>query len=364
MAVISSESSILRSVSSPLTPTVDISVIIPNWNEEEILENCLTEVRKVLKANGRSYEIIFVDDGSSDGSVAKLASFVNGAGDVTVLKLKRNFGQQKAILAGLGVARGRALIPYDPDLQFAPECIPTLTQKIFDGCDIAGGIRTSRQDPLKTRMLSWFGSFMINRALSRSVQDFGAVKAYSRRIIDDILRLPTDYLIIPAAAIAMTRNVVEMPVRHQARQVGVSKWTFLMRLELCLDVYVSYAQRPFEWMMIGGFFSLALSFLVGLGIAAYWLLVTHDFRGTIYFFDIFLFFTGVHFLALSLVGEFVVRLFRRKFQVSDRFDLHEMMIDKMWRDAVPAVATGTVASPATALNSVTEAQPAAAARTE
>jgi undecaprenyl-phosphate 4-deoxy-4-formamido-L-arabinose transferase len=363
MAAVSSESSFLDRVQSPVSPTLDISVIIPNWNEEEILEHCLTEVRKVLKETGRSYEIIFVDDGSTDGSVAKLASFVNGAGDVTVLKLKRNFGQQKAILAGLGVARGRVLIPYDPDLQFAPECIPTLAQKIFDGYDIAGGIRTSRQDPLRTRMLSWFGSFMINRALSRSVQDFGAVKAYSRRIIDDILRLPTDYLIIPAAAIALTRNVIEFPVRHQARQVGVSKWTFLMRLELCLDVYVSYAQRPFEWMMIGGFFSLFLSFLVGLCIAAYWLFITHDFRGTIYFFDIFLFFTGVHFLALSLVGEFVVRLFRRKFQVSDRFDLHDLMIEKTWRDQSPTPATSPAVSEVVK-SELPDAVPAVAARAE
>lgn len=307
-----------------------VSLVIPNYNEELILQECMTEVRRVLKEFGKPYEIIFVDDGSADSSPKILRGFAEQFSDVIFVQLKRNIGQQKAILTGLQVSRGAVVIPYDPDLQFAPECIPQLAEKIIAGYDLAGGIRTSRQDPPATRVMSWFGSFMINRALGRNVQDFGAVKAYGRRLAQEILSMPKDYLIVPAAGFALSQKTIEIPVQHQARKAGVSKWTFFMRLELCLDVYVSYAKRPFQWMMISGFLSVLSSALLAIGIFVYKFGVTSDFRGTIVFFDAFLFVMGFNFLGLSMIGEFIVRVFRRRFAVGGGQELDENMIEQIY----------------------------------
>jgi len=156
----------------------DISVLIPVYNEIEGIDRCYTEVVKTLDADGRSYEIVFVDDGSADGSTDKLAAIAARDPRVTFVKLRYNIGQQRAMFAALYYCRGRAVITYDSDLQFHPECLPALATKVLDGYDIVGGIRVRRKDHLfYNRIPSYVGRLLINRALRIKLQDFGAVKA-------------------------------------------------------------------------------------------------------------------------------------------------------------------------------------------
>ena len=292
--------------------SVDISVLVPVYNEIDGIRICHDALTQVLGKSGFSYEIVYVDDGSTDGSTDTMRKLATShPTHVVFVKLLHNIGQQRAMYAGLGHCRGRAVITYDVDLQFHPDCIPDLARKIFEGYDVAGGIRVARQDALiANRIPSWFGRHLINKALRIDQQDFGAVKAYSARTVQLLLGMNMPLIVIPAMAYSITRNIVEIPVVHQARKIGYSKWSVLARIETYLDIYTLYAKRPFSWMLIAGLVSLACSFALGVGILGYKLFVSPQFGGLIIFFDVFLFSTGIFFFSLSLIGEFVVRSLR------------------------------------------------------
>lgn len=290
---------------------VDLAVVIPVLNEEEGIERCHIEVTRVLDGTDLTYELIYVDDGSTDGSLEKMEA-LRARGRVLVIQLKRNMGQQRALWIGLRHCNAKVVVTYDSDLQFVPECLPDLAAKVREGYDIVGGIRHSRKDPLMAnRLPSWLGQFLINRALRIRQKDFGGVKAYDRRMAESLAAIRQDYLILPAAAYTLSRRFTEIPVGHQPRAVGVTKWSLLRRVEFYLNIYTAYAPRPFEWMMVAGFLCLLASALLFVAMAAYRVFVG-DFRGTVVFFDVFLFFTGVQLFSISLVGEFVVRAFRAR----------------------------------------------------
>lgn len=289
-------------------PQIDVSVLVPVFNEEGGLDNCYNEIVSALGASPYSFEIVFVDDGSTDSSIECMRNFAASDPRVTVVKLIYNVGQQRAMYAALGYCRGRAVITFDADLQFHPECLPELASKVIEGYDVVGGIRTNRRDPfLANRFPSWIGRKLINSALKINQVDFGGVKAYSERMVKILLGMQTPLVVIPAMAYSVSRRVTEIPVRHEPRVTGVSKWSVLSRMELYLDLYTLYARRPFAWMLIAGIASFVSSLVLGGGILAYRLLISGHVSGLIIFFAVFLFVTGFYLFSLSLIGEFVVR---------------------------------------------------------
>jgi hypothetical protein len=166
----------------------------------------------------------------------------------------------------------------------------------------------NRVDPLlANRIPSWIGRKLINSALRIEQVDFGGVKAYSAAMVQRLVAMNPPIVVIPAMAYSITRRFVEIPVEHQPRTLGTSKWSILRRMETYLDIYTLFATRPFAWMQIVGFASFLLSLLLGMCIVAYRFLVTDQFSGLIIFFAVFLFATGAYFVSLSIVGEFVVR---------------------------------------------------------
>jgi undecaprenyl-phosphate 4-deoxy-4-formamido-L-arabinose transferase len=303
-------------ISAPL-----LSLVIPVYNEgDQVIDACLREVRKVLEEFGKPWEIIFIDDFSTDGSLQQLLGFLEVDPRIRVVSHSRNLGAVKAILSGLRVSRGEIVIPFDPDLQFAPECIPQLAQQVMDGYDFAGGVRVNRRDSLSKRLSSWAGSMVISSIMGVTQRDFGSIKAYSRRIVDGILSLPQDYIAIQAAAFSLSKNFIEIPIKHQKRATGESKWTFFMRLEYFSDVFTSYSRYPFSTtLLVGGLMHLAG---IGLGVAgmAYWLLVAGSIDLAFWVFALWSFticVSGGLFMAVAVVGKFAVRGFRRKFQLGD-----------------------------------------------
>ena len=305
----------------PETPAVDVSVLVPVFNEIDGIERCHREVSAALQDSGLTFEIVFVDDGSTDGSTERLREIARADSRVALVKLLYNIGQQRAMYAALGQCRGRAVITFDSDLQFHPECLPVLARKVFEGYDMVGGIRSERQDSvLANHIPSWIGRKLINNALRIEQIDFGAVKAYSARLVQLLLGMNAPLIVIPAMAYSITRRTIEIPVRHQARQTGMSKWSILARIETYLDIYTLYARRPFAWMLISSIVSFALSILLGLGILYYRFFVSSLFSGLIIFFDVFLFAIGIFFFSLSLIGEFVVRNLR-----GSRFDAAQVI---------------------------------------
>lgn len=295
---------------------VDISILVPVFNEIDGIDRCHREITAHLQTSGHSFEIVFVDDGSTDGSTDRLRQIAQTDPHVTFVKLVYNVGQQRAMFAALESCRGRAVITYDADLQFHPGCLTALAEKVFEGYDLVGGIRTERQDALLGNLLpSWVGRRLINSALRIEQRDFGAVKAYSARVVRLLLGMNAPLIVIPAMAYSITRKTIEIPVVHQPRQTGQSKWTILARIETYLDIYTLYSRRPFSWMLVTGISCLAAAFVLMLGIAVYWLTVSRSFGGLVIFFDVFLLASGIYFFSLSLIGEFVVRNLRgRRFE--------------------------------------------------
>ncbi|MSQ99186.1 MAG: glycosyltransferase [Xanthomonadales bacterium] len=291
--------------------TPDVSVLVPVFNEVEGIERCHREIVSELARSGYSFEIVFVDDGSNDGSYERLLALAGSDNRVTVVKLLYNIGQQRAMYTTLGYCHGKAIITFDSDLQFHVECLPRLAAKILEGYDIAGGIRVNRRDPLlANRLPSWVGRKLINVALRIEQVDFGGVKAYSARLIKTLLGMHAPLIIIPAMAYSISRKAIEIPVRHEERQTGYSKWSILSRMELYLDIDTLYARRPFAWMLTSGVGLIGTSIFLGLCIVAYRLLVSEHFSGLIIFFDVFLLATGIFLFSQSLIGEFVVRNLR------------------------------------------------------
>ncbi|ARU59511.1 family 2 glycosyl transferase [Oleiphilus messinensis] len=299
--------------SEQMPARLDLSIIIPVYNESSGVISCWKAITETLSKSSINYEIIFVDDGSEDDSLNRLLSINDNK--VHVLKLTHNVGQQRAMFTALGHCRGATVITYDSDLQFAPECILELHQQISSGYDIAGGIRIARKDGFwQNRLPSMIGQYLINKALGIRQQDFGAVKAYSFALVQRIIRTAREPIIIPATAYVISRNFIEIPVQHQERKEGVSKWSTLKRMELYFDIYTLYADRPFAWIMLIGFGCFFLGVLLGFGILLYKLFVQPHFSGVIIFFDVFLLIFGLHFVSLSLIGEFVVRIHRKREQ--------------------------------------------------
>ena len=289
---------------------MEISVVIPVLNEEEGIDRCFSEVSAALDASGREYEIIFVDDGSTDGTFDAMGGYVESSDRVVIVKLVRNVGQQRAILIGMRYSRGDCVIAFDGDLQFSPKCLTALADEVKAGNDIVSGVRHSRKDKLLVNLFpSWFGRLLVNKALGVNVRDFGAVKGFSRRIVDQLVEIGTPVNVY-ATAYTLTKSHAEIPVEHRPRTKGRTKWSVIRRMEMYFDIFTAYAPRPFEWMMIVGFLLLLLSVVLFVGIVLYKIFIQWQFRGTIVFFDVFLFFTGLHLFSISLIGEFVVRTFR------------------------------------------------------
>lgn len=299
-----------------------VSVVIPVYNEDEegALETCLREVRKTLVEYGHPWEIIFVDDCSRDGSLAKLLTFLDDD-RITVIEHTRNLGAVKAILSGMRASRGDVTIPFDPDLQFPPACIPQLAEQVLKGYDFAGGIRVDRQDSFFKRLTSKVSSAVINHVMGIQQVDFGSIKAYNRKMINGILSLPPDYMAIQAAAFSLSRHFIEIPIEHRQRAVGESKFTFLTRLDLFLDIYASYSRHPLTFMMLTGLFLLLAGTATGAVVVVACFLLDKVFgtlAATATVAGVILLLFGLNFMFLSLLGQFVVRTFRRSSAEAER----------------------------------------------
>ena len=210
-------------MSSKLEET--LSILIPVYNEEENLSLLCDKLAAALKKTGKAYEIIFIDDGSSDGTFEMLLDLRNENPNIKVISFSRNFGQTAALTAGIDFSKGDILIPMDGDLQNDPEDILPLLQKIDEGYDVVSGWRKGRKDPFLTRRLP---SIIANKIISLiggvHLHDYGCtLKAYRRDILKNIKLYGEMHRFIPIYAQWIGARVSEIPVRHFPREVRVIK---------------------------------------------------------------------------------------------------------------------------------------------
>ncbi len=260
----------LASADDTATTAIDLSVLIPIFNEEENIAPLAEELDTVLSGLNLRYEIIFVDDGSIDGSAERLADARRRDPDhVRVARLRRNCGQTAALSAALDMARGRILIPMDGDLQNDPADIPRLLAKLEEGFDVVSGWRRDRKDPFLTRKLpSIMANGLVARISGVPLHDFGCtLKAYRRRVLQGVRLYGEMHRFIPVFARWQGAKVAELVVNHRARTAGKSKYglsrTFNVVLDLILIRFFDrYAQRPIHLFGRLGLFSIFLSSLI------------------------------------------------------------------------------------------------------
>jgi glycosyltransferase involved in cell wall biosynthesis len=228
-----------------------LSILIPIFNEEENISLLYDRLITALKKTGRPYEVIFIDDGSSDSSLEILLDISKKNPNVKVISFSRNFGQTAALSAGIDFSSGEILIPMDGDLQNDPEDILSLLQKIEEGYDVVSGWRKTRKDPFFTRR---FPSMIANKIISSiggvRLHDYGCMlKAYKREILKNIRLYGEMHRFIPLYAHWIGARVSEIPVNHFPRRSGSSKYGLSRIFKVVLDLMVvkfllSYSQKP------------------------------------------------------------------------------------------------------------------------
>jgi glycosyltransferase involved in cell wall biosynthesis len=220
----------------------ELTVVIPNFNDGEAVECFIAQVISELHERpDYTFEILLVDDGSTDGSQARLRRLADTTPILRVIELFRNFGQQAALYVGLAQARGSIIVTIDGDGQYPPDSILALADAIRAGHDMASGIRQQRRDTIADRLASHIGGLLIRNLLKFNVGDFGSVKAFSRPLTDRILSAQIGTPDVYPAALSWKPLLMEIPIAHRPRQIGVSKWSLAKRLKLYFDLYFKYA---------------------------------------------------------------------------------------------------------------------------
>jgi undecaprenyl-phosphate 4-deoxy-4-formamido-L-arabinose transferase len=289
-----------------------ISVVIPVYNEEENLEELGERLSRVLLSMSRPFEIILVDDGSSDHSWDILRRLhLSQPEHFRAIQFHRNFGQHQAVFAGLSAARGQIMVTLDADLQNPPEDIPKLVAKIEEGYDAVGGWRENRRD-------SWLRklpSALVNRVMSWvtgvKLRDYGCMlRAYRREVVDSINQCNESSSFIPALANIYARRVAEIPVGHAERERGQSKYNLFKLIRLNFDLMTGFSNFPIHVVGAMGVTIAVLGLAFGLFLFIRRLLIGPEVEGVFTLFAILFVFVGLNTLGLALIGEYVGRIYK------------------------------------------------------
>jgi glycosyltransferase involved in cell wall biosynthesis len=295
----------------------EISVFLPVYNEEENIGPLNLKLTGSLEKLGRDYEVIYVDDGSTDSSLARLREIALADPRVRVIALRRNYGQTAAMSAGIDHARGDILIPMDADLQNDPADISRLLEKLDQGFDVVSGWRKNRKDKMLTRRVP---SMLANRLISAisgvKLHDYGcSLKAYRRDVLADVKLYGEMHRFIPVYARWAGARVAEIPVAHHARHAGKSKYGLSRTLKVVFDLITikfmsSYMTKPLYLFGTAGIICLAVSFFSMLWALYYrFVLDVHLNRMPLATLSMIMFAMGIQFIFMGLLAEMIVRTY-------------------------------------------------------
>src|SRR6476619_6603886 len=317
MKILDEQEQLTEDRASLPTESPDISVFLPVFNEEPNLLPLHAKLNEALKTLGRSAEIIYVDDGSTDGSLRILREIADLDPRVRVVALRRNYGQTAAMAAGIDAAKGKVLIPMDADLQNDPADIGRLLEKLDEGYDVVSGWRKNRKDKMVTRKIP---SMIANRLISWiggvPLHDYGcSLKAYRRESLADVRLYGEMHRFIPIYAAWAGARVTEIPVAHHARTMGKSKYGLSRTLKVVFDLVTikfmaSYHTKP---LYVFGAFGM-LAFFISM-VAGVWAVVLKIAKDTSFILTplpiiaVVMFAVGVQFLLMGLLAEMLVRTY-------------------------------------------------------
>jgi undecaprenyl-phosphate 4-deoxy-4-formamido-L-arabinose transferase len=290
----------------------ELSIVIPVYNEALNLPTLFRRLYPVLDALGRSYEIIFTNDGSQDASFALLSAQHAARPDVTrVIDFNANYGQHMAIMAAFERVRGTIIVTLDADLQNPPEEIPKLLEKMAAGHDYVGGFRLNRQDSFFRTRASRIINFVRRQTTSIEMTDQGCMlRSYSRAIIDAIVRSGAINTFIPALAYSFSSNPTEVGVKHEERHAGVSNYSFYQLIRLNFDLITGFSLAPLQYFTMFSGLCAVGSFLLVL-VLGYMRIFMHDnTNGVFTLFAVLFFLLSVAMIGIGLIGEYVGRTYQ------------------------------------------------------
>jgi glycosyltransferase involved in cell wall biosynthesis len=298
--------------------TPELSVVIPVFNEGPNIEPLYRELTATLEAWGRPYELVFVDDGSTDGTFAALGALHEGDARLRAIQFRRNFGQTAAFAAGFAAARGRLIATTDGDLQNDPRDIPMLVGRIDDGFDVVCGWRKERKDPFLSRRLpSMIANRVISWATGVHLNDYGcSLKVFRSEVVKPLRLYGELHRFLPALASEQGVRIAELAVNHRARMHGRSKYGIGRTLRVILDLItvkflLSYSTRPLQ---IFGLVGIPMGFvgavILGyLGIMRILGLTSLNERMPLVTLGMLLVFIGLQFITLGLMAELQARTY-------------------------------------------------------
>lgn len=315
-------------------PSKTLSVVVPVFNEEENVEILCEKILAVMNELGYPWELILIDDGSTDASYEKLKRLTVREANIKVIRFVRNFGQTAALAAGIDHAQGEIIIPMDADMQNDPRDIKKLLNKLDEGYDVVSGWRKDRQDELITRLIpSWLANQLISFISGVKLHDYGcSLKAYRREVLQDVRLYGEMHRFVPIYAAWEGARVTEIPVNHYKRWFGKSKYgisrTFKVILDLLTVKFLStYLTKPIYVFGATGFACMAIS------VAAFvWMLVLKYFYDTTFIetplpvIVAMSFIVGVQFILMGLLAEMMMRTYheaqgKRIYKVKSKLNL-------------------------------------------
>lgn len=292
-------------------PAPTLSVVVPCYNEQESIGTCHQRLTQVLTVLGQPYEIIYVDDGSRDGTVGLLHEIQSGDPRAVVVQLSRNFGHQPAVTAGLSASLGQAVVIIDADLQDPPEIIPEMLSLWRSGYKVVYGIRQSRDGESGFKLWTAKAFYRIINSLSdvNIPLDTGDFRLIDRVVVDVFLGMPERHRLLRGMWSWIGFPQVGLPYQRAARFAGKTKYPLRKMLGLALDGIVSFSVLPLRIVTALGFLSAGAAF-IGIVYTLWVRLLTHSWvRGWAISFVGMLFMAGVQMLCLGILGEYIGRIY-------------------------------------------------------
>jgi glycosyltransferase involved in cell wall biosynthesis len=294
-----------------------LSVIVLVYNEIDSIEPLHRELIGVLESLGRTFEVVYVDDGSRDGSTEKLGTLALHDARVQVVSFRRNFGQTAAVQAGIDHSRGDVLVFLDGDMQNDPHDIPHLLEKIDEGYDVVSGWRRDRKDDMVRVIPSQIANWLIARVTGVRLSDFGCtLKAYRREVVQDMKLYGEMHRFIPVYADMVGARITEIPVHHRPRTYGRSKYSLSRTSRVALDLITvkllgSYSTKPMYFFGFAAFGLWALALVLAAIVIIEKLLPPYPYahNNPLLLLSLVLVIVGVQFILIGLVAELVIRTY-------------------------------------------------------
>ena len=297
---------------------IDISIVIPVFNEISLIDELHSRLKLVCEGLGRNYEVIIVDDGSADGSDEKLIQLKNNDTALRIVKFTRNFGQQAAVLAGFRISRGKIIVQLDSDLQNPPEEIPKLLEAMAENVDLVTTVQRKRRDGVirifGSRFLLKIGQMLFGNQVKLNLCSFRALRS---SVVEKIESCKDRSRYMAVLMSWMGLPTVEIEVEHHERKNGNTKYSFLNLLILAWDLVTGYSSFPLRMVTYMGLFGAFLGFLMMMFLLFQRIVNGILIEGFVVLSAVFAFFAGVQLLSIGFLGEYLGRVHH---QIQERPD--------------------------------------------